>query len=52
MRAQKQQIGELASKVAGGQPITLLCSSSCVDERRCHRSLLRELIEKRLPGGS
>ena len=48
MRAQRPRIDELASKVLHGQAITLLCASSCIDERRCHRSLLRELIEKRL----
>jgi hypothetical protein len=48
MRAQKQRIDELAGKVANGEPITLLCASSCIDERRCHRSLLRELIEIRM----
>lgn len=52
MRSQKARIDELAAKVAGGQAITLLCASSCTDERRCHRSLLRELIERRLKTGS
>src|SRR5262245_19557677 len=32
MRSQKTQINELAAKVAGGQAITLLCASSCIDE--------------------
>jgi hypothetical protein len=27
------------------QTLTLLCSSACTDEARCHRTLLRELIE-------
>jgi hypothetical protein len=34
---------------AGGERITLLCSSSCPRARRCHRSLLRALIEKQIP---
>lgn len=38
-------IGELAGRVRAGETITLLCSSACVRESRCHRSLLRELIE-------
>lgn len=48
MRQQRDVIDELARKVAGGEAISLLCASSCKDERRCHRSLLRELIEKRI----
>ena len=40
-------IDELARRVADGESITLLCSSACTDERRCHRSLLRALIEAR-----
>jgi uncharacterized protein YeaO (DUF488 family) len=47
MRSQKEAIDELVRRVAAGETITLLCSSSCVDERRCHRKLLRELIESR-----
>jgi uncharacterized protein YeaO (DUF488 family) len=48
MRAQTAAIEELAKRVAGGETITLLCSSQCVRESRCHRSLLRELIEARM----
>ncbi|HZN67040.1 MAG TPA: DUF488 family protein [Tepidisphaeraceae bacterium] len=39
----------LARRVTAGETITLLCSSSCVRESRCHRSLLRELIEAAMP---
>ena len=39
-------IEALARRVAAGEAITLLCSSQCVREDRCHRSLLRELIER------
>lgn len=46
MLAQKQKIEELAKRVAEGQTITLLCSSQCVREDRCHRSLLKGLIER------
>ena len=44
MRDQKAAIIELARQVAAGSTITLLCSSACVRESRCHRSLLRDLI--------
>ena len=42
--AAKTRIRELAERVAAGEAITLLCSSACVREDRCHRSLLRDLI--------
>src|SRR6266850_4600551 len=50
MREQKGTIGELAKRVKGGETITLLCSSACERESRCHRSLLKELIEKEMTG--
>ena len=34
----------MAGRVAAGESLCLLCSSACVDEARCHRSVLRELI--------
>jgi uncharacterized protein YeaO (DUF488 family) len=34
----------LIGRVAAGETVTLLCSSACTDENRCHRSVLRELI--------
>ena len=49
MRAQRQAIAALAQRVAAGERITLLCSSACSDPRRCHRTLLKELIESALP---
>ncbi|MGH7439617.1 MAG: DUF488 domain-containing protein [Polyangiaceae bacterium] len=45
MRAQRGAIAALASRAAGGEKITLLCSSACVDPERCHRTLLRKLVE-------
>jgi uncharacterized protein YeaO (DUF488 family) len=45
MRTHREAIDALADRVSSGETITLLCSSSCLDERRCHRSLLRDLIE-------
>src|SRR2546421_2898001 len=48
MKSQAAAIDELARRVAGGETITLLCSSPCGRESRCHRSLLRDLIEQRI----
>lgn len=45
MRAQQFWIHNLAELHARGQTVTLLCSSACSDESRCHRSLLRGLID-------
>ena len=42
------EIAALATRVAGGETLTLLCSSACVDETRCHRRLLRDLMSKRV----
>jgi uncharacterized protein YeaO (DUF488 family) len=50
--ANRGLIEALAAAVAGGATITLLCSSACVRESRCHRSLLRELIEAAIAGKS
>ncbi|WP_428940114.1 DUF488 domain-containing protein [Fontivita pretiosa] len=45
MRPQRQAIQELARRLRNGENLTLLCSSHCTDPRRCHRSLLKQLIE-------
>jgi uncharacterized protein YeaO (DUF488 family) len=45
MRQQVAAISKLAEQLRSGQTITLLCSSQCQRESRCHRSLLKELIE-------
>lgn len=50
MKGQVPVIEALAKRVAAGETITLLCSSQCTRESRCHRSLLRELVEGRLSG--
>jgi uncharacterized protein YeaO (DUF488 family) len=34
----------LAQSLARGETVTLLCSSLCIDEKRCHRTVLRELL--------
>ena len=45
MSSQRERIRALAARAARGETITLLCSSACARESRCHRSLLKELIE-------
>ena len=35
----------LAARVQAGETLTLLCSSACVDEARCHRSILKQILE-------
>lgn len=47
MAGQTEAIASLAERVKQGEQITLLCSSSCDRESRCHRSLLREMILER-----
>ena len=51
MLTQLELIAELANLIAEGKTVTLLCSSACEDETHCHRSLLRQLIEAKLPIG-
>lgn len=46
MEGRRAQIEALARLSASGKTITLLCSSACTEEGRCHRSLLRALIER------
>jgi uncharacterized protein YeaO (DUF488 family) len=48
MRGQTASIADLASKVADGETVTLLCSSACTDPAHCHRTLLQKLIEARM----
>jgi len=38
------RLRELRARVASGETVTLLCSSSCTDAARCHRTILRELL--------
>jgi uncharacterized protein YeaO (DUF488 family) len=45
MEAQRFWIRSLAEHASAGRGLTLLCSSACVDPSRCHRTLLRGLIE-------
>jgi uncharacterized protein YeaO (DUF488 family) len=46
MKEQVPRIQALAERVRRGETITLLCSSACEDDDRCHRSLLRALVEE------
>ena len=47
---ERQKIAWLARSLARGETLTLLCSSHCTDETRCHRTLLRTLIERAAAG--
>jgi uncharacterized protein YeaO (DUF488 family) len=47
MKAQTFWIDALRDRVSRGETLTLLCSSACEDPSRCHRTLLRDLIEAR-----
>ena len=43
---QRARIKALAERVKAGETITLLCSTQCTRADRCHRSLLKALIER------
>ena len=45
----KATIADLAQRVRNGENVTLLCATACEDPERCHRSLLKELIDAELP---
>lgn len=45
MKGQKERIGELAQRSSYGETITLLCSNACTNPEKCHRTLLKSLIE-------
>lgn len=46
IEGQARTLDDLAHRAERGEIITLLCSSACTNEKRCHRSLLRERIER------
>jgi len=46
MKDHKVRIADLARRLGAGETITLLCSSACIDPERCHRTLLKKLIEE------
>ena len=39
-------IDGFAARVAKGETITVLCSSACVDPARCHRTIVKRLLEE------
>jgi uncharacterized protein YeaO (DUF488 family) len=43
MKQKQAAIEALVERLRGGERITLLCSSACVDPARCHRTLLANL---------
>jgi uncharacterized protein YeaO (DUF488 family) len=45
MTARRYWIDSFAMRIRAGETITLLCSSACADPARCHRSLVKKLIE-------
>ncbi|WP_437964478.1 DUF488 family protein [Sorangium sp. So ce260] len=46
MRGQRAVIERFAERTRAGETITLLCSSACVDPSKCHRTIIRDLIER------
>jgi hypothetical protein len=46
MRGARFWIRGFAERLAAGESMTLLCSSACVDPARCHRTLLKALLER------
>lgn len=46
MERQRYWIEGFAAHLRRGDTITLLCSSACVDEARCHRTLVKKLFEE------
>jgi uncharacterized protein YeaO (DUF488 family) len=52
MTRQRYWIDGFAARLRAGETITLLCSSACVDEQRCHRSLLRDLLREAATRGA
>jgi uncharacterized protein YeaO (DUF488 family) len=46
MAVRRGLIAQLAERVRSGETLTLLCSSACEDESRCHRTLLKGLLER------
>ncbi len=45
MKRQRYWIESFAGRVRNGETMTLLCSSACVDPARCHRTLVKKLLE-------
>ncbi len=45
LKTRSSAIAKLAARVAGGETVTLLCSSACTDATHCHRTLLAAHVE-------
>jgi uncharacterized protein YeaO (DUF488 family) len=50
MKGQRYWIEGFAAHLRRGDMITLLCSSACVDPARCHRTLVKRLLEDAAEG--
>jgi len=50
MRGRPERIETLVERLERGERIALLCSSACLDEAHCHRTLLRSLVEEAARG--
>jgi uncharacterized protein YeaO (DUF488 family) len=46
MKRQRYWIESFAARVKAGQTLTILCSSACTDSARCHRTLVKRLLEE------
>ncbi len=50
MKRQRYWIEGFAAHLRRGDTITLLCSSACVDPARCHRTIIKRLLEDAAAG--
>ncbi len=48
MEGQDFRLRALTNRLTAGETLTLVCSSACVDPARCHRTLLKQLLQQRL----
>lgn len=48
-RPNREAIAAIGARARAGEVITLLCSSACLDEARCHRTLLAALAREAEP---
>jgi uncharacterized protein YeaO (DUF488 family) len=48
MKGSASWIADFARVVRDGTTLTLLCSSACTDEARCHRTIVKALLESAL----
>lgn len=52
MQAQHEEIAYLAEIVSEGKSVTLMGATACEDGNRCHRRLLKKMIEDRITAAS